>query len=121
MDCGLYATATATQLCHGELPRSVVWNQMLMQSHLLKCFECGKLEPFPGGRLDGVIKEEVIVKQAVPVYCTCTCRMFDNLKNEMALCSHCKEWLHQKCQNIHPYVFKRRDKYMYVCSNCAEQ
>ena len=69
-DCGLYATATATQLCHGELPGSVVWDQMLMRSHLLECFEGGELVPFPGRRVDGEITENVAVKQVVPVYCT---------------------------------------------------
>ena len=60
-DCSLYAIAMATQLCHGELPKSVIWVQMLMRSHLLKCFEGGQLVPFPGRRV-GEIKENVTVK-----------------------------------------------------------
>ena len=94
-DCGLYSIATATQLCHGELPRSVVWDQTLMRSHLLECFKGGKFVPFPGRRVDGEIKENVTVKQVVPVYCTC--RMPEDRKNKMARCSQCKEWFHQKC------------------------
>ena len=37
-DCGLFAIATATTLCHGEDPVDLEYDQSLMRSHLLKAF-----------------------------------------------------------------------------------
>ena len=38
-DCGLFAIATATALCHGIPPSNVVWDQSVMRSHLCECFQ----------------------------------------------------------------------------------
>ena len=42
-DCGLYAIAYATRILHGY-----IYNQNLMHTHSLQCFELRKLTPFPG-------------------------------------------------------------------------
>ena len=47
-NCGLFAIATATSLCFGIPPSTVLWNQKKMREHLRRCFESGKMSPFPG-------------------------------------------------------------------------
>ncbi len=114
-DCALFAIATATCLCHGESPNSILWDQKLMRAHLLKSFEQGKMLPFPGRALqDWKIGTEVVVKdQKVRVYCSC--RMPNNRK-KMAQCSKCDDWFHQSCENIADAVFRR--KAPFVCNSC---
>jgi len=46
-DCGLFAIATATTLCHGEDPVDLEYDQSSMQSHLLKAFSMKTLLCFP--------------------------------------------------------------------------
>ena len=42
-DCGLFAIATATALCHEIPPSNTMWDQCRMMAHLIKCFENGKM------------------------------------------------------------------------------
>ena len=46
-DYGLFATAVATYLCASVLPQNCNWKQDDMQKHVLKCFQIGKMNPFP--------------------------------------------------------------------------
>ena len=46
-DCGLYAIAVATALCHGLHPSSLQWDQPAMRGHLIDCLKSGKIVPFP--------------------------------------------------------------------------
>ena len=38
-DCGLFAIAFATALCHGELPGKYIFERRAMRGHLMKCLE----------------------------------------------------------------------------------
>ena len=40
-DCGLFAIATATSLCYGIPPSTVLFDQNRMRKHLVRCYECG--------------------------------------------------------------------------------
>ena len=46
-DCRLYAVAVATALAFGIDPTASIFNQDDMSSHLKKCFEKQKMDPFP--------------------------------------------------------------------------
>ena len=46
-DCGCFAIASATALCHGQNPSSLKWIQSMMRQHLLTCLTDRKLTPFP--------------------------------------------------------------------------
>ena len=116
-DCGLFAIATATSLCHGLLPGLTLWDQTVMRVHLMECFETGELLPFPGWETDGASKEEQsLCKQTVRVFCSCR-RQEDN-KRKMAQCIQCKEWFHQNCENIPELAFKR--KFPFTCTSCSQ-
>ena len=46
-DCGLFALAFATDLCHGLDPTKQSYNQEMMHRHFVGCLEKGKMTPFP--------------------------------------------------------------------------
>ncbi|CAF3460435.1 unnamed protein product [Rotaria sp. Silwood2] len=46
-DCGLFALAFATSLCHGTSPSMLFYNQSLLREHYVQCIENNKIEPFP--------------------------------------------------------------------------
>jgi len=46
-DCGLFAIATATALAHQIDPMMISLDEKQLRSHLVACFESGRLAPFP--------------------------------------------------------------------------
>ena len=47
-DCGLYALAFATDLCHGIDPTSPrSYDHVLMRQHYVECLDKGRMVPFP--------------------------------------------------------------------------
>ena len=46
-DCGLYAIAFATSLCHGYDVSHIKYNSQEMRQHLLHCLEAGIITQFP--------------------------------------------------------------------------
>ena len=47
-DCGVFAIAYATELCHGASPLTETrFDQKQLRSHLSRCFHSGLLQPFP--------------------------------------------------------------------------
>ncbi len=51
-DCGLFAIANATTLCHGENPVMYEYHQEAMRSHLLACLQIKALLPFPARKTE---------------------------------------------------------------------
>ncbi len=47
LDCGLFAVAYAMEVCMGNKPATVTFNQMEMRPHLYRCLERGIIDPFP--------------------------------------------------------------------------
>ena len=45
-DCGLFAIAFTLHLAMGNDPQHILFEQSQMRSHLLKCFQKKKVEPF---------------------------------------------------------------------------
>ena len=46
-DCGLFAIANATSICHGDDPTALIYVQDEMRQHLLDCLEKRDMSPFP--------------------------------------------------------------------------
>ena len=107
-DCGLFAIATATALCHGIPPSNIVWDQSKMRTHLLQCFMNGKMLLFPGWDIaqpcGSIDQEQTLSTVKVKVFCSC------RLPSEemMACCSQCGIWYHKRCENIPAIVFQRK-------------
>ena len=51
-DCGLFAIANAIEIILGNDLTSIVFDQSMMRTHLISCFEKGKLVPFPKYRVE---------------------------------------------------------------------
>lgn len=49
-DCGVFAIATMTSLAHDEDPSGIIYKQVELRHHLLKCISQGKLTYFPRER-----------------------------------------------------------------------
>ena len=58
-DCGLFALAFITAVCHGDDPTSLYFDQENMRSHLIASIESGEATPFP------VIKKQTRRKRLV--------------------------------------------------------
>ena len=70
-DCGLFAIAAATALCHGEDPVEFKYEQSLMRSHLHKAFKIQALLLFPSMKTHNRRKTPVLCWQHIAVYCIC--------------------------------------------------
>ena len=46
-DCGLFAIATALEICCGNNPELATFDQQMMRSHLIDCFKKRRLSSFP--------------------------------------------------------------------------
>ena len=46
-DCGLFALAFATDLCHGVDPQTQAYDQENMRAHYVDCLESQEMVPFP--------------------------------------------------------------------------
>ena len=83
----------------------------------MKCFEKGKLSPFPAWELrDSDIVDPGDIIKEVKVKVFCSCRMPEDKKRKMAQCTKCREWFHQDCESISESVFKKRAPF--TCAEC---
>ena len=69
-DCGLFALAFATDLCHGLDPAKQSYNQEMMCRHFVSCLEKGKMTPFPN-TAKRVPFHLAMQKTKVPIFCIC--------------------------------------------------
>ena len=114
-DCGLFAIAFATALCHGESPGRFVFNQAVMRRHLLKCFEEGKISMFP---IKKIRRNKAKVKATEMISVYCTCRMTQLPKVTMIECSQCKNWFHADfCVEVPRDA--RLPHRKWLCSSCS--
>lgn len=116
LDCGLFSVAYATEVCFGNSPEDVTFNQKKMRSHLYECLCRGKMVPFPRASST----EEVLPRPSeglleIKVYCWC--KLPEEYDSVMIACDDCKEWYHCSCVGIHPsHVPDHWD-----CSQCRLQ
>ena len=104
VDCGVYAIAFITDLCHNRDPACFKYaSSVQLRRHLLKCFETGIMTPFPS--LPSPKNKPVNKKLRVH----CSCRLpyiLEYMKpqdipkdepNEMIQCNICAFWYHHNC------------------------
>ena len=96
-DCGFFAIANATTLCHGENAVTFEYNQKAMRAHLLKAIELKVLVPFPAVKTNKTIKRESLHRKRLRVYCAC--RLPDDGR-KMMQCSFCKESYYFNCVSV---------------------
>ena len=97
-DCGMFATAFMVEVCKGNDPETVFFNQAKMRAHLQKCFETDLLTPFPRARKStNFLRSQ---NQFITIALYCTCRMPDIYDKQMISCDMCEEWFHFTCQKL---------------------
>ena len=62
VDCGVFAIAFATDLCHG-------FDQKKMRRHLISCLEKKRFQPFP--KIQGTVNINAREFITIKVYCSC--------------------------------------------------
>ena len=111
-DCGLFALAFATDICHFSNPGGCGYEASSLRKHLVHCIENQHMSLFP--RTHRRVNFYKSVKTlTVPIYCVC--RM-PNDNNPYVQCNHCKEWYHLDCVNV-PETAVQNDK-PWVCIKC---
>ena len=114
-DCGLFALAFATDLCHGLDPVNQKYEQKSMRQHYVRCLENGAMVPFP--KTTRRVPFHISCnKSSVAIYCLC--RMpYD--KEEYVQCSYrCRAWYHTSCVNIPEWAINSGRKLK--CGKCRE-
>lgn len=114
-DCGLFALAFATDLCHGLDPVNQKYEQKSMRQHYVRCLENGAMVPFP--KTTRRVPFHISCnKSSVAIYCLC--RMpYD--KEEYVQCSYrCRAWYHTSCVNIPEWAINSGRKWK--CGKCRE-
>ena len=111
-DCGLFALAFATDLCHGVDPQTQAYDQENMRAHYVSCLESHEMVPFP--KTSRRVPYHV-TKKMTTVAIFCVCRM-PNDKKEYVQCSQCNGWYHPTCVSIPDWVINSRRRWK--CDTC---
>ena len=111
-DCGCFAIASATALCHGQNPSSLIWIQSKMQQHLSVCLTNRRLTPFPSKK--SASKNSSNVKQTCTFPVFCSCRMPADRKG-MLRCIQCTEW----CAATSHHLHSRKVYYGHAHAGCT--
>ena len=115
-DCGLYALAFATDLCHGIDPTSPrSYDQALMRQHYVECLEKGRMAPFPSSTRR-VIYHNDQKRTLVQIFCGCR---LPNDKKEYVQCFKCSGWYHLDCERVPDWAVNSKRKWQ--CQKCKNR
>ena len=124
VDCGVYAIAFITDLCHNRDPACFKYaNSVQPRRHLLKCFETGNMIPFPSVPSPKNKPANKKLKRH------CSCRLSYVLEymkpqdvpkgepTEMIQCNICACWYHHNCVGMTEDEVKKlkRRKEFWMC------
>ena len=113
-DCGVYDIAYARALSLGRSPAKVLFDEHLMQPHLIKCLEDGQFAMFPGRQTGR--KVTIKAEQCIWVYCHCRMPSIDGCA--MIECTGCAEWFHIDCVSPTTSVLNCTNMTWY-CKDCS--
>ena len=124
VDCGIYAVAFLTDLCHRLDPASCQYaSSKELRQHLIECFEEGRMSPFPSTSRS---KGRPMIKD-LHIYCHCRLPyvLEHKMKREvqadedkhMIQCDLCNNWYHITCVSLTTDEFREFSKpeYMWTC------
>ena len=96
-DCGVCSIAFAVEVCSGNNPEEVYFEQSEIteiRSHLYNCLECSELKPFPQKSRKALVNCQLKIFY-VNVFCSC--RMPEQYDSDFVECVQCETWYHFKC------------------------
>ena len=111
-DCGLFALAFATDLCHGIDPVTQSYDQEKMRAHYVDCLNSVEMVPFPK-TTRRVPYHTHNSKATVDIFCVC--RM-PNDNQEYVQCFQCSGWYHPTCVDIPNWVINSKRRWR--CDTC---
>ena len=111
-DCGLFALAFATDLCHNIDPVTQSYDQEKMRAHYVNCLDSLEMVPFPKTtrRVPYHLHNS---KATVDIFCVC--RM-PNDNQEYVQCFQCNGWYHPTCVDIPNWVINSKRRWR--CETC---
>lgn len=114
-DCGLFALAFATELCHGVDPICRKFTQQDMRIHLSTSYHQGCLLPFPSTSRRTPFPPTRKVRE-IEIFCLCR-----NLANGiMVQCDSCQKWFHRECVKVpEPSVLSEKKTFKFHCPTCS--
>ena len=129
IDCGIYAIAFATDLCHGLDPVNCLYSDgHLLRAHFLKCLQEGHIRPFPSTS----IMQKKPLLQTINIYCKCRLPYVVEHKQknkisgveddvDMIYCDCCQHWFHLTCVNIDKKLAQTLadPKKEWICDECV--
>ena len=116
-DCGVFAIASALELCVGNDPTKVSWHADQLHPHLKTYLSQQEISPFPQKSTPREHGSADKCYKTVETKVYCCCRMPERRSEKMAKCCGCGEWFHQNCKNIPNTVITR--KLTWTCNSCA--
>ena len=106
---------TIPALCRGQDPTSLKFDQVILRSHLMKCFYNNQLTRFPSTVRRQRAKHPA-KKQSVDIFCSCR-RTYNPKTQNMVQCHQCREWYHDHCEKITVSDLQGKAQ-VYQCSYC---
>lgn len=129
VDCGVFAIAFLTDLCHGNDPATCHYaGSKVICNHLIKCFGSGQMVPFPSTP----VTKQPAVKKQLNIYCKCRLPLAsEHLKHPgkdeptyMVRCYICENLYHYSCVNMTLQAAKKLNasKELWFCEDkgCEE-
>ena len=128
VDCGIFAIAFATDLCHGNDPVGCAYSDgHQLRLHFLRCLQEGCINPFPS---KPVPKQKPSL-QRMKIYCKCRLpyvlehkkkkdvnKAVDDIK--MIYCDICQNWFHTTCMDRQAMQsISEKPDVEWVCNDCA--
>ena len=111
-NCGLFALAFATDLCHELDPANEQYDQTAMRQHYVKCLESKAMIPFPK-TAKRVPCQMTCIKTLVEIFCVCR---QPNDHHQYVQCFFCQEWYHPTCVDIPVKAINSKRKWR--CMKC---
>ena len=115
VDCGVFSIANSVEVCMGNNPEHISYDQAKMRKHLLECFTIGKLSPFPKSSTHESLPRPMTTCHEIELYCHC--RMPEEYDIVMISCDVCLKWFHCTCVKVNPD--KVPDNWM--CVDCVKK
>ena len=130
-DCGVYAIAFATELCHGNDPSQVRYDvPYRLRVHLLDSLKAQKITPFPSVKIKCKVG---YLTEKMNIYCKCRLlyaaehgfpsKVYPRSEDiHMIQCYACDEWYHKSCANLSIIDIKRlrKSNVKWLCEKCSE-
>ena len=107
VDCGVYAIAFLTDLCHKIDPSACRYAESkVLRNHLINCFQEGIMTPFPSS----ASTKSRPTTMNINLYCSCrmpyalehvkTQHVPSDEDTQMIQCTICDKWYHRTCAGI---------------------